>query len=45
MWNLRRTMIPVIIAATRIVTKSLRKNLEAITGKHSKDSLQQTAML
>jgi hypothetical protein len=28
-----------------IVTKSLRKNLEAIPGKHSTDSLQKTAIL
>jgi hypothetical protein len=45
MWNLKCTIIPVIIGATGIVTKSLRKNLEAISGKHSIDSLQQTAML
>jgi hypothetical protein len=30
--------IPVIIGATGIVTKNLRKNLEAIPGKHSIDS-------
>jgi hypothetical protein len=45
MWNLKCTIIPVIIGATGMVTKSLRKNLEAITGKHSIDSLQQTAIL
>jgi hypothetical protein len=28
-----------------IVTKSLRKNLEAVPGKHSIDSLQKTAVL
>jgi hypothetical protein len=39
------TIIPVIIGATRIVTKSLRKNLETIPGKHSIDSLQKTAVL
>jgi hypothetical protein len=39
------TIIPVIIGATGIVTKSLRENLEAIPGKHSIDSLQQTAVL
>jgi hypothetical protein len=33
-WNLKCTIIPVIIGTTRIVTKSLRKILEAITGKH-----------
>jgi hypothetical protein len=45
MWNLKCTIIPVIIGATGIITKSLRKNLEAILGKHSIDSLQQTAVL
>jgi hypothetical protein len=45
MWNLRCTIIPIIIGAIVIVTKSLRKNLKAIPGKHSIDSLQQTAVL
>jgi hypothetical protein len=45
MWNLKCTIIPVIIGATGIVTKSLRKNLEAIPRKHSIDSLQKTAIL
>jgi hypothetical protein len=45
MWNLKCTIIPVIIGATGIVTKSLRKNLEAIPGKHLIDSLKQTAVL
>jgi inosine-uridine nucleoside N-ribohydrolase len=45
MWNLKCTIIPVIIGATEIVTKSLKKNLEAIPGKHSIDSLQQTVIL
>jgi len=31
--------MPEIIGATRIVTKVLKKNLEAITGKHSIESL------
>jgi hypothetical protein len=34
MWNLKCTIIPVIIGATGIVTRSLRKNLEAVPGKH-----------
>ena len=38
-------IIPVIIGATGIVTRSVRKNLEAVTGKHSIDSQQKTAML
>jgi hypothetical protein len=45
MWNLKCTFIPVIIGATRIVTRGLRKNLEAVPGKHSIDSLQKTAIL
>jgi hypothetical protein len=38
-------IIPVIIEATAIVTKSLRKNLESITGKHSIDSLEKAAVI
>jgi hypothetical protein len=44
-WNLQRSITPVIKGANGIVTKSLRKNLYAILGKHSIDSLQQTAIL
>ena len=45
MWNLKCTNIPIIIGATGIVTRSSRKNLEAVPGKHSIDSLQKTAIL
>ena len=45
MWNLTCTIVPVIIGATGIVTRSLRKNLETVPGKHSIDSLQKTAIL
>ena len=45
MWNMKCMFIPVIIGATGIVTKGLKKNLEAITGKHSIYSLQKTAVL
>ena len=45
MWNLKCTVIPIIIGATGIVTRSLRKNLEAVPGKHSIYSLQKTAVL
>ena len=45
MWNLKCTIIPVIIGATGIVTRSLKINLEAVPGKHSIDSLQKTAIL
>ena len=38
-------IIPVVIGATGIVTKGLNKNLEAIPGKCSIDSLQKTAIL
>jgi hypothetical protein len=31
MWNLKCTIVPIIIGATGIVTRSLRENLEAIT--------------
>ena len=45
MWNLQCMIIPIIIGATGIVTRILRKNLEAVPGKHSIDSLQKTAIL
>jgi len=45
MWNLKCTIISVIIGTTRIVTRSLRKNLETVPGRHSIDSLQKTAIL
>ena len=45
MWNLKCTVIPVIIGATGIVTRSLSKNLKAVPGKHPIDSPQKTAIL
>jgi hypothetical protein len=39
MWNLKCTIIPVIIGATGRVTRNLRNNLEAITVKYSTDLL------
>jgi len=45
MWNLKCTILPVIIGATGIVPRSLTKNLETVPGKHSIDSLQKTAIL
>jgi hypothetical protein len=45
MWNLKCFVIPVIIGATGIVSKSLQKYLENISGQHSVDSLQKTAIL
>jgi hypothetical protein len=38
-------IIPVIIGATGIITRSLKKNLEAVPGKLSIDSLQKAAIL
>ena len=37
MWKLKCTIIPVTIAATGIVTRSLKNNLQAIPGTHSTD--------
>jgi len=45
MWNMKCTIVSVIIGATGIVMRSLRKNLEAVPGKYSIDSLQKTAIL
>jgi hypothetical protein len=45
MWNLKCTIISIVIGATGIVTRSLKKNLEVLPGKHSIDSLQKTAIL
>jgi len=45
MWKLKCAIIPVIIGANGIATRILRKNLEALPGKHSIDSLQKTAAL
>jgi hypothetical protein len=38
-------IVPVIIGTTGIVTKGLKRGLEAIPGKHSTDSPQKTAVL
>jgi hypothetical protein len=45
MWKLKCIIIPVIIGATGIVTKGLKKNCEGTLGKRSVASLQQTAVL
>jgi hypothetical protein len=45
MWNMKYVYIPVVNGATGIVTRGLRKNLEAIPGKHSIHLLQKTAIL
>jgi hypothetical protein len=38
-------VIPVIIGATGIITRGLKKYVKIIPGKHSVDSLQKTAVL
>jgi hypothetical protein len=43
--NTKYTIIPVITGDTGTVTEVLKKNLEAIPGKHSIDSLQKTVVL
>ena len=43
-WNLKCTIVPVIIGANGIITRRLKKNFETIPGKHL-DSLQKTAIL
>jgi hypothetical protein len=45
-WNKKCFVIPVIIGATEIETRALKKYLETIAGNHSIDSLQkETAVL
>jgi hypothetical protein len=44
-WNMKCSVIPVVIGARGRVTRGLRKYLEEIPGKHSIDSLQKTAIL
>jgi hypothetical protein len=45
MWNMKCVIVPAAAGATGVVTRGLRKNLEAVRGKHSVDSLQKTAVL
>jgi hypothetical protein len=46
-WNMKCSVIPVVIGATGTVTRGLRiyMYLEEIPGKHAIDSLQKTAIL
>ena len=44
-WNLKCAIMPVTTGATGRATRSLRKNLEAVSGKHSIDSQQKTVIL
>jgi hypothetical protein len=45
MWNVRTEVIPVIIGATGTISKSFRKYLKKVPGKHDIKELQKTAIL
>jgi len=45
MWNAKTKMIPVIIGATGTISKSFRKYVSNIAGKHEFKELQKTAIL
>jgi hypothetical protein len=45
MWNVKTKVTPVIIGATRTISKSLRKYPSNMTGKHDIKELQKTAVL
>jgi hypothetical protein len=45
MWNVKTRVIPVIIGATRTISKSLRKYVSTIPGNHDIRELQKTAIL
>jgi len=45
MWNVKTKVIPVIIAATGTISKSFRKYVSNIPGKHEAKELQKTAIL
>ena len=45
MWHMKRMIVAVITGATRMVTKGLKKHLEATPGRHLIDLLQKTAIL
>jgi sirohydrochlorin ferrochelatase len=45
MWSMKCIVVPLIIVATGRVTKDIKNNLTAVSGKHSTDSLQKTAVL
>jgi SNF family Na+-dependent transporter len=45
MWNVKRKVIPVIIGATGIISKSFRKYVKNIPGNHKVKELQKTAIL
>jgi len=45
MWNVKTKVIPVIIGATGTISKSFRKYVSNISGKHEVKEFQKTAML
>jgi hypothetical protein len=45
MWNVQTSMIPVIIGATGSISKSFRKYLSNVPGKHEIRKVQKTAIL
>jgi len=45
MWNVKTKAIPVIIGATGTISKSFRKYVSNIPGKHKVKELQKTAIL
>ena len=45
MWNVKTKVIPVIIGATGTISKSFRKYVCNIPGKHEVKELQKTAIL
>jgi len=45
MWNVKTKVIPIIIGATGSISKSFRKYVSNIPGKHEVKELQNTAIL
>jgi len=45
MWSVKTNVIPVIIEATGTISKSFRKYVRNIPGKHEVEELQKTAIL
>ena len=45
MWNVQTKVIPVIIGATGTISKSFKKYVSNIPGKHKVKELQKTAIL
>jgi len=45
MWNVKTRVVPVVIGATATISKSLRKHVSNIPGRHDVKELQKTAIL